>query len=106
MVENQVVGAKGLLVGEFKKAIDQDGTAEKRSVCYKVVDESSPYYISDPREPKLYVKTSLDRESQAEYNVSVIAYDCHWKERDLSCQNSSQTESTKVLHIVVTDVNE
>src|SRR5690606_23180139 len=76
--ENKPVGADGAVVGEFTSAEDADGTTEKRSICYKLEEASdSIFFLPDSRKPTLYVKKSLDREEISQYNITVIAMDCH-----------------------------
>lgn len=94
--------------GKFESAIDEDGTPEKRSICYRVEDGESLYFVADPRVPVLYVKKSLDREAQPSYNVTVRTHDCHWKERDIGCNDPSHkaVDALKVIEIRVSDVND
>lgn len=56
----------------------------------------------------LYVKKSLDRETQSTYNVTISTHDCHWKERDIDCNDPKHkpSDSIKIIKINVTDVND
>ena len=111
ITENQPVGPEGIEIGKFTEAADLDGTAEKRSICYKLEDENDPlFFIPDNRKATLFIRKSLDREEQDNYNITVIAIDCHFKERDLTC-NEQEIETTtksnkKLLMIKVLDVND
>uniref|UniRef100_A0A7E4V3F2 Cadherin domain-containing protein n=1 Tax=Panagrellus redivivus TaxID=6233 RepID=A0A7E4V3F2_PANRE len=106
--ENQRVSSEGALVGTFAPAEDADGTAEKRSVCYRLDNnDESIFFLPDNRKPALYVRKSLDREEQENHNVTVVTMDCHHKERDLNCTEVTAGEKTrKLLIIKVTDVND
>ncbi|KAE9553245.1 hypothetical protein FO519_003553 [Halicephalobus sp. NKZ332] len=106
--ENQPVGTEGAVVGEFTSAEDADGTTEKRSICYKLEEEKdSVFFLPDNRKSTLFVKKSLDREEISQYNITVIAMDCHFKERDLNCTEGNPKGSYKKLLIVnVADLND
>ena len=107
IAENQPVGPEGSIVGQFTAAEDADGTTEKRSICYKLEEESDAFFLPDSRKPALYVKKSLDREEISQYNITVIAVDCHFKERDLNCTEGNPKGSYKKLLVVnVTDLND
>uniref|UniRef100_A0AC35GTP8 Cadherin domain-containing protein n=1 Tax=Panagrolaimus sp. PS1159 TaxID=55785 RepID=A0AC35GTP8_9BILA len=114
ITENHPVGQDGIEIGNFTAAEDADGTAEKRSICYRLENENDAlFFIPDNRKPALFIRKSLDREEQDIHNVTIIAQDCHFKERDLTCNeqqqqinNKTEESNKKLLIINVLDVND
>ncbi|KAH7708477.1 CDH-8 protein, partial [Aphelenchoides avenae] len=106
--ENLPVDGGGVSLGKFEAAIDADGTAESRSICYYLLDGQSTFAIHDARVPELFVHKSLDREVMPQYNVSIAAKDCHRRETEFKCPSSADDEkaSRKTVKILVEDVND
>lgn len=101
--ENLPVDGGGVSLGKFQAAIDADGTAESRSICYYLPDAQSTFAIHDARVPELFVHKSLDREVMPQYNISIAAKDCHRRESEFKCPSSAEDEkaSRKTVKILV-----
>ncbi|KAI1717748.1 cadherin-99C [Ditylenchus destructor] len=105
-----VVNTTGIILGTFDAAIYR----EPNSVCYRLLDDhKSTFVIPNAHKPELFAKKSLDREFVAEYNLTIMAYDCNGTGNQCSEINllksahvNSSKSSFKTAVVEVDDVND